>query len=90
MSKTFRFRLAGSSNPLICKGKSELEKHGVTVKGDDNSGNFKGKLLVGKIVGSYKMDNDYINITVIKKPVFATWGIIESQITNFIDGNNSK
>ena len=77
--KKFSINLARDPHEVFAKFKATAEKNGVSLKGDHQNGQFKGK----GIEGSYSLNDDVLNITIEKKPMLFSWSLIEAKVREF-------
>jgi len=61
-------KLSGDVKPVIETAKKMAAVVGAKMKGDENSGTFSGKTVIGEIGGSYEVKSGVITVTVNKKP----------------------
>ena len=65
---------------LFTKAARDADKHGIIWHGDINSGHGLG---LG-FEGSYLVDENYITINVLKKPLYVSKTRIEREINNYL------
>ncbi len=59
-------------------------EHGVTFVGDGTKGRFSGRIMGGKLIGTYQVDNGILTVTISEKPLLATWSMVESHLVAFL------
>ncbi len=59
-------------------------EHGVTFTGDGTKGKFSGRLMGGRLIGTYQVDKGILTVTISEKPLLTTWGMVESQLVEFL------
>lgn len=59
-------------------------EHGVTFVGDGTKGKFSGRIMGGKLIGTYQVDKGILTVTISEKPLLATWSMVESQLVEFL------
>jgi hypothetical protein len=77
MSCNFTITFPGTSEHIVNKAKSAIEKQGGSFMGDLSSGTFQVSVL-GNISGSYSISGQSMNINIDSKPIFISCSQIES------------
>ena len=75
MGQTFKFRIEGDKKALLAEVRRRAAKQGVNLEGDESSGQ-----LSGLVQGSYEVSGDDVAVTIEKKPLIASWKMIESRV----------
>ncbi|MCL2387233.1 MAG: hypothetical protein FWC89_06745 [Defluviitaleaceae bacterium] len=65
---------------LYIKAKTDAEKHDISWSGDINHGQGSG----WGFEGEYTVNAEYITVTVLKKPIWATKARIEKEVKKYL------
>lgn len=76
-------KLSGDVKPVIETARKIAALAGAKLKGDEKSGTFSGKTVIGEISGSYEVKTGVITITVHKKPFLLPEAKIISALDKF-------
>jgi len=79
MAKTFKIKYSGEASDIVEKAKKQAQKSGAQFSGDEKSGSFSGKGVVGR----YTVKGDTVEVTIEKKPFPAPWMLVEKKIRDF-------
>ena len=74
--KKFSIKLNLHPHEVFAKSKANADNNGVTLKGDHQIGQFSGK----GIEGTYELNGDILTITIVEKPFFYSWSLIETKV----------
>jgi len=77
----FHFAMKGNPEEKLAKAKAAAASRGVTMSGDAIHGEF-----TGPITGSYDVAGEDITVFVTRKPMIASWQMIENQLRIFLEG----
>ncbi|HKZ59979.1 MAG TPA: hypothetical protein VJ547_09070 [Candidatus Thermoplasmatota archaeon] len=77
----FHFALKGNAEEKLAQAKAAAASRGVTMIGDAKQGEFGGL-----ITGSYEVAGEDITVFVTRKPMIASWPMIEKQLRIFLEG----
>ncbi|HEY5812434.1 MAG TPA: hypothetical protein VIT23_07260 [Terrimicrobiaceae bacterium] len=78
MAHTITFPVSnGSFCQVLERARSEAQKRGIILTGDDYEGRFTNN---SNVVGNYQVHGDRVVITVAKKPMLAPWSVVDQQI----------
>lgn len=77
----FHFALKGNAGDKLAQAKAAAASRGVTMVGDATRGEFGGL-----ITGSYEVAGADITVFVTRKPMIASWAMIEKQLRIFLEG----
>jgi hypothetical protein len=82
MAQTFTFKVpAGkSAADMVARARREAGSRGISFQGDAKAGTFSGVAE-----GSYTAEGDSVSIEVAKKPVFISWGMVESALRGLFE-----
>ncbi|MCL2355969.1 MAG: hypothetical protein FWC70_02260 [Defluviitaleaceae bacterium] len=69
-----------NTQALLEKAKSDAEKYGISYSGDITGGRASGM----GFEGSYTVDENFIIIEVLKKPIFVSGARIEKEVSRYI------
>ncbi len=79
MGRTFTVEIEGDPAVLIARAEALAKANGIRFSGDGDAGVFSGM----GAAGSYQRRGQDLTITVDKKPIFVSWGMIEAQLKEF-------
>lgn len=81
---TFSIAIAEGAplEPLYEKARQALESQGGTFSGDMNGGSFHVSMFGNNISGSFKVENNELNVVVDEKPFMVPCSMIESYLKN--------
>lgn len=79
MSKTIEVKLNRDPQEVVAKFKATAEKNGVHMAGDHQGGEFHGKGIEGR----YAIVGDALTITLLKKPIFLSWSLMETKVREY-------
>lgn len=79
MAKTFQIKYSGEAGALVEKARKQAQDSGAQFSGDEKSGTFSGKGVVGR----YEVEGDTVSVTIEKKPFPAPWVLVEKKIRGF-------
>ena len=79
MSKTFRFSIPGKPEEFISKAREVARENNVAINGDSTRGSVAGS----GAEGDYRVEGNTAVLTINKKPFFAPWWLVESELNNF-------
>jgi hypothetical protein len=66
---TFTKILPDDPKRLIAIAKTAIQKAGGAITGNERAGEFCGKTPVGAIGGTYKISDNVLTVTLLKKPM---------------------
>ena len=78
----FAIPFTGSAIDLTDKAKTAITGAGGSFTGDETAGAFSISTPVGKIAGSYTVNDSALRVTIDDKPFFISCGQIENQLKN--------
>ena len=76
-------KLSGDVKPLLETAAKIAALAGAKLKGDEKSGTFSGKTVIGEISGVYEVKANILTITVKKKPFLVPEASIISALDKF-------
>lgn len=79
MSRTFKIHVKEHPEILVHKAREMALANSIHFIADEVQGHFSGKGLEGV----YQFDNDLLIVTVVKKPAFVTWKLVEKMLHQF-------
>ncbi len=79
MSRTFLIRVKQRPEILVNKAQEIALANAIHFTADKAEGYFTGRGLEG----SYRFEQDTLIVTVIKKPPFVTWQMVEQMLYRF-------
>lgn len=77
----FHFTLKGNPEEKLAGARAAAASRGVTMTGEATHGEFSGL-----ITGSYDVAGEDITVFVTRKPMIASWTMIENQLRIFLEG----
>ncbi len=84
MACEFSIPFSGSADDIMAKAKKTVQSQGGNFNGDTNSGNFDVSVFGNKIVGSYSVTGQTMNISITDKPFLIPCSTIEGFLKNQI------
>lgn len=78
MACTFDIDLPGSADEIVGKARSMIENAGGSFSGDASQGDYRLKLPIGSVEGTYTILGSSIRFDITKKPMLVPCGTIES------------
>lgn len=85
MSCKFKIPFSGSTQQVLNRARTAVEGQGGTFSGDESSGGFEVSVM-GTIKGSYTVLGNELDIVIDSKPLFVSYGMIESFLKSKIGG----
>ncbi|GAB6068794.1 hypothetical protein JCM13664_21150 [Methylothermus subterraneus] len=79
MPRTFAIPLKQHPEILLNKAQEMALANAIHFIADQMQGHFSGRGLEG----TYRFDQDTLIVTVVKKPPFVTWGMVEQMLHRF-------
>jgi hypothetical protein len=80
----YQIKLLGDPEEKLKQAKKIAAEYGVSFIGDGVKGRFSGKLMGGRLVGTYTVTNGILLVTISEKPLLTSWGMVESQLKEFL------
>lgn len=77
----FHFTLKGDPEAKLKQAQAAAASRGVKMTGDARAGEFSGL-----ITGSYEVAGEDFAVFVTRKPMLASWPMIENQLRLFLEG----
>ena len=78
MACDFSIPFTGNAETILGKAKTAVQSQGGNFDGDTNSGEFNVAVFGNKIVGSYAVNGQTLNINITAKPFMVPCSAIES------------
>lgn len=78
MACDFSIPFSGSGEAILTKAKSAVQSQGGDFNGDGDSGGFNVSVFGNKIVGTYTVSGQTLNINITDKPFMVPCSAIES------------
>jgi hypothetical protein len=82
----FPIPFSGNPEVLVERASKAISSIGGTFTGDTSSGQFFLSTPIGKIIGSYVVEGQALNIHIEEKPFFLSCGQIEEQLKKALTG----
>jgi hypothetical protein len=80
----YQIKMSGDPEEKLKQAKKIAAEQGVTFVGDGSKGRFSGKVMGGRLIGSYKVEKGILMVNIEEKPLLTSWGMIESQLVEFL------
>jgi predicted NUDIX family NTP pyrophosphohydrolase len=80
----YEIKMKGDPEEKLRQARKIAAEQGVTFVGDGTKGKFSGKILGGRLIGSYTVNDGILLVTIIEKPFLTSWNIIEGQLKEFL------
>lgn len=84
MSHTFEIPFNGDAKSIISKAKSTLENANGSLIGNETNGDFDVNTKVGKVEGTYLVQNQNLVVTINRKPIIAPYSMIEDALRKYL------
>lgn len=78
------FAFSGSSDSLLHRAKTEMEKSGGSFAGNSTQGDFHAKTPLGSVHGTYQITDQQMAISILKKPFLLSCKRIEKELRGVI------
>ena len=82
MACDFSISFSGNADAVVAKARNAVQGQGGNFSGDANNGNFNVSVFGNKIVGSYTVSGQTLNIRISDKPFMVPCAAIESFLKN--------
>ncbi|MES2690409.1 MAG: hypothetical protein V4658_08405 [Bacteroidota bacterium] len=76
----FSIDLSGTAEELIAKAQSGIIAMGGSFEGNTETGSYSISTPLGKVSGTYIVQNNAANFTIHEKPMFLSCNMIEEQL----------
>ena len=76
--------MKGDPEEKLRQARKRAAEQGVTFVGDGTKGKFSGKILGGRLIGSYTVNDGILLVTITEKPFLTSWNMIENQLKEFL------
>ena len=80
----YQIKFSGDPEEKLKQAKIIAAQHGIAFLGDGKKGKFSGRLMGGRLVGTYQVENGILMVNIVEKPLLASWNMIESQLVGFL------
>jgi hypothetical protein len=80
----YQIKFSGDPDEKVRKAKKIAAEQGVTFVGDGTKGKFSGRIMGGRLVGTYTVEKNVLMVTITEKPLLTTWNMIEAQLVDFL------
>ena len=80
----YEIKMKGDPEEKLRKARKIAAEQGVTFVGDGTKGKFSGKILGGRLIGSYTVNDGILLVTITEKPFLTSWNMIEGQLKEFL------
>jgi len=73
------------ADEVFTKASAAIQHAGGSITGSGNNGTFSLPTPVGKIEGSFSIEEGTMNVTITDKPLFISCSVIEQRLKGFIN-----
>ncbi len=80
----YQIKMSGDPEEKVRQAKKIAAEQGVFFVGDGAKGKFSGRIMGGRLIGSYKVEKGILLVTIEEKPLLTSWSMIESQLKEFL------
>ena len=80
----YEIKMKGDPEEKLRQARKIAAEQGVTFVGDGTKGKFSGKILGGRLIGSYTVNDGILLVTITEKPFLTSWNMIEGQLKEFL------
>ena len=80
----FQIRMSGDSEEKVKQAKVIAAQQGISFLGDGKKGKFSGRIMGGRLVGTYLVENGILIVNVVEKPILVSWNMVEGQLVEFL------
>lgn len=80
MLRTFSVVSTQEPSTLVARARRAAAENDAVFSGNEASGRFSG----GGVEGVYRMDGKVVTVTIMQKPFFAPWPVVESGLKSFL------
>ncbi|WP_437930078.1 hypothetical protein WMF37_12880 [Sorangium sp. So ce291] len=82
---SFSVPFSGSSQDIVAKAKSAIEKAGGQFSGNEGTGDFSVPTPAGTVKGRYAIAAQSFSVDITDKPFIVPGSAIESQVRKFLE-----
>jgi hypothetical protein len=82
---SFSVPFPGSSQDIVAKAKTAIEKAGGKFNGTEQSGDFTVPTPAGTVKGTYKIASQSFSVDITDKPFIVPGSVIESEVRKFLE-----
>ena len=76
--------ISGDVSTMVLRAEQAITSNGGEFTGNISSGSFKISVLIGKIIGEYKINDYSFTINIVEKPFLLSCGRIEDELTKYL------
>jgi hypothetical protein len=80
----YQIKMSGDAEEKVKKAKVIAAQNGIAFLGDGKKGKFSGRIMGGRLVGTYQVENGILIVNVVEKPLLVSWSMVESQLVEFL------
>ena len=80
----YQIKMSGDPEEKVKRAKVIAAQQGVAFLGDGKKGKFSGRIMGGRLVGTYHVENGILIVNVVEKPLLVSWNMVESQLVEFL------
>ncbi|MGK3965180.1 hypothetical protein WMF38_13480 [Sorangium sp. So ce118] len=82
---SFSVPFSGSSQDIVAKAKTAIEKAGGQFSGSEGTGDFSVPTPAGTVKGTYAIEAQSFSVKITDKPFIVPGSAIESQVRKFLE-----
>lgn len=80
----YQIKLKGDSEEKLKQARKIAAEQGVAFVGDGTKGKFSGRIMGGRLIGTYALNDGVLMVMITEKPFLTTWSMIEAQLKEFL------
>ena len=80
----FQIRMSGDSEEKVKQAKVIAAQQGISFLGDGKKGKFSGRIMGGRLVGTYQVEKGILIVNIVEKPLLISWNMVEGQLVEFL------
>jgi predicted NUDIX family NTP pyrophosphohydrolase len=83
-TKQYQIKMKGDPEEKLKQAKKIAAEQGVTFVGDGTKGKFSDRIMGGRLIGTYTVNDGVLMVTITEKPFLTSWNMIEGQLKEFL------
>ena len=83
MANLILIPITRSVDALLKDARERAERAGGSVTGDTTAGKFQGATPLGPVSGSYRIQGDHVELTILQKPFLVGLNLIEDKLREY-------
>jgi hypothetical protein len=80
----YQIKLKGDPEEKLKQARNIAAEQEVAFVGDGTKGKFSGKIMGGRLIGTYTVNDGVLMVTITEKPFLTNWNMIEAQLKEFL------